>query len=103
MMKTLDSFKKAVKPKRKISKLLKFRDEIFDLYNSGYRVQQIQDFLATNGVKISKQRIWDFIAKKGEVVVKTTKVETKTEDGATVKTKTKSKALDSFLNRVDEE
>lgn len=100
-MKTLDSFKKVIKPKRKISKLLKFRDEIFDLYNSGYRIQQIQDFLATNSVKITKRRIWDFIAKKGEVIVKTTKVETK--DGATVKTKTKSKALDSFLNRVDEE
>jgi len=103
-MKSLDSFKKAVEPKRRTSKLKKFKDEIFELYESGYKIAQIQEFLAQNNCKISKSRIWDFISKK-DVVIKTTTVKTveQSSGGATIKTKSKSKALNHFLNNVGKE
>ena len=100
-MKTLDSFMKKVEPKRRVSKLKKFENEIFELYDKGYKVSQIKDFLFENGIKIQKRRIWAFIAKRDEVVVKTTKKIEK--DGATIKTTTRSKALESFLNKIDGE
>ena len=74
-MKSLDSFKKAVEPKRRVSKLNKFRNEIFELYDMDYSVSQIQKFLFENEIKISKRRIWDFISKR-DVVIKTTTVKT---------------------------
>ena len=99
-MKTLDSFMKKVEPKRRVSKLKKFENEIFELYDNGYRVSQIKDFLFENGIKISKQRIWAFLAKRDKVVVQTTEIET--DNGKTIKT-TRSKALESFLNKIDGE
>ena len=99
-MKTLDSFMKKVEPKRRVSKLKKFENEIFELYDNGYRVSQIKDFLFENGINIQKRRIWDFIANRDKVVVETTEI--KTDDGKTIKT-TRSKALESFLNKIDGE
>ena len=61
-MKTLEDFKKRTEPKRRLSKLEKFRDEIFDLYNSGYKVEQIQDYLLENNVKVSRSRLYSFIS-----------------------------------------
>jgi len=92
---------KKVEPKRRVSKLKKFENEIFELYDNGYRVSQIKDFLFVNGIKISKQRIWAFIAKRNEVVVKTSeKVE---KDGTTIKTTTRSKALAKFMKTIEGE
>ena len=103
-MKSLNSFKKAVEPKRRVSKLNKFRTEIFELYDIDYSVSQIQKFLSENEIKISKRRIWDFISKR-DVVIKTTTVKTveQSSGGATIKTKTKSKALNHFLDNVGKE
>ncbi len=102
-MKSLDSFKKAVEPKRRVSKLNKFKNEIFELYDMDYSVSQIQKFLSENEIKISKRRIWDFISKR-DVVIKTTTVKTvEQSSGATIKTKTKSKALNHFLSNVGKE
>lgn len=60
-MKKLESFKNSSPPKRRTSKLLKFKNEIFQLYNDGYQVQQIQDFLKMNNVETSIQNLYYFL------------------------------------------
>ena len=63
-MKTLESFLKKNLPMRRKSKLAEFKNEIFELYSRGFKVEQIQEFLIDNGVKkISKQAIYDFLNK----------------------------------------
>lgn len=59
-MKKLESFKAQSPPKRRISRLKKFETEILQLYNEGYQVEQIQDFLLQNGVSVSVRAINKF-------------------------------------------
>lgn len=58
-MKPLEKFK-ASPPKRRVSRLKKFETEILQLYNDGYQVEQIQDFLLQNGVKVTVDAINKF-------------------------------------------
>jgi len=60
-MKTLESFTKKVKPQRRKSKLQPYEKEIRELYAEGYRVEQIQEFLETNGIKASVRGIRWFL------------------------------------------
>jgi len=60
-MKTLESFVKKIEPKRRKSKLAKFEKEIKELYNKGYRVEQIQEFLKLNGVSADRSYIFKFL------------------------------------------
>lgn len=59
-MKKLESFKAQSPPKRRVSRLKKFETEILQLYNDGYQVEQIQDFLSQNGVNVSVRAINKF-------------------------------------------
>lgn len=47
-------------PKRRVSRLKKFETEILQLYNDGYQVEQIQEFLAANNIKVSVRAINKF-------------------------------------------
>ncbi len=60
-MKVLDDFKKHSPPKRRVSKLKSFKQEILELYNEGYRVEQIQEYLLTHKVTTSKAWLYKFI------------------------------------------
>jgi len=60
-MKTLENFVKKVEPKRRVSKLAKFEKEIHELYQQGYKVEQIQEFLESNGIKASARGIRWFL------------------------------------------
>jgi len=59
-MKVLDDFKKHSPPQRRVSKLKSFKKEILELYNDGYRVEQIQEFLAQNSVNVTVDAINKF-------------------------------------------
>ena len=59
-MKTLDSFHGQSPPKRRVSRLKKYKTEILQLYDEGYQVEQIQEFLASNGIKVSVRAINKF-------------------------------------------
>jgi len=63
-MKTLEDFTKKQPPKRRKSKLNEYGKEIKELYNMGYRVPQIREFLSINGIKISCTSIYNFLSKK---------------------------------------
>ena len=60
-MKTLESFTKKNKPKRRTSKLKKFENEIHNLYQQGYKVEQIQEFLEKRGIKVKIWGIYKFL------------------------------------------
>jgi hypothetical protein len=62
-MKTLEKFKAQDPPKRRVSKIQKFKTEILDLYDNEYSVEQIQEYLLQNGVKVSVRRIYQFLKK----------------------------------------
>lgn len=59
-MKKLESFKAQSPPKRRVSRLKKFEKEILKLYADGYQVEQIQEFLASNGIKVTVDAINKF-------------------------------------------
>jgi DNA-binding transcriptional MerR regulator len=64
-MKTLESFLKNRKPDRRSSNLKEFENEINQLYETGFKIETIQEFLKANGVKkgISQRNIYKFISK----------------------------------------
>jgi len=71
-MKTLETFIKQNKPKRRISKLKKFEVEIEKLYQDGFQIEQIKKFLSENKVEVSERTISRFITsiKKSEQIRK---------------------------------
>ena len=60
-MKDLDDFVKNNSPNRRKSKLEPFREAIYKLYNDGYQVEQILQFLQKNNVQTSKQNLYKFL------------------------------------------
>ncbi len=59
-MKELVDFKQQSPPKRRISRLKSFKNEILELYDEGYRVEQIQEFLAQNNIHVTPDAINKF-------------------------------------------
>lgn len=62
-MKTLEKFCSTSPPKRKVSKLKKYEQEIIKLYLNGYQVEQIQEFLNLQKIEISTRQIYQFLKK----------------------------------------
>lgn len=91
-MKKLESFKAQSPPKRRVSRLKKFETEILQLYNEGYQVEQIQEFLAANGVKVTIDAINKF---KRNLSIKTPSSE------AAQKSKTTQKTVEELKNSPD--
>jgi hypothetical protein len=57
----IDEFQQKTPPRAKRSKLLPFRSQILTLRDNGYAYGQITDWLATNGIVISPERLGRFI------------------------------------------
>ncbi len=57
----IDEFQQKTPPRAKRSKLLPFRSQILTLRDNGYAYGQIADWLATNGIVISPERLGRFI------------------------------------------
>ena len=99
-MKTLEDFMHKYPPNRRQSKLKPFEDEILQMYESGYKVEQIQEWLFQNQVTVSVRAINKFkqnLNSKNSSLKnpqKTKKSEVKKED-------IKHKATKAFLNNLD--
>jgi len=104
-MKTLDSFTKKIKPNRRKSKLVKFEKEIHKLYQSGYRVEQIQNFLNKNGIQVSSSYIWRFLKLNKNLNIKSFSLQTPTSEEVVLKSveelQTESKSMKAFLDDAD--
>lgn len=61
----IEEFERKVQPSAKRSRLEPFRTQIFELKAKGYADWQVRDWLAANGLQISRQAVQQFI-KKGE-------------------------------------
>ena len=59
-MKTLEDFMHKHPPNRRQSKLKPHKDEILQMYESGYKVEQIQEWLSQNQVTVSVRAINKF-------------------------------------------
>ena len=59
-MKTLDDFCNKHPPNRRVSKLKQFQNEILELYDKDYQVEQIQEWLKTKGISVSVDAINKF-------------------------------------------
>ena len=70
-MKTLEQFCKQNEPKRRTSKLDAYYDEITELYNRGYQIEQIQDFLKSQKIDISVRGIRKYLKSRKTIQVKT--------------------------------
>lgn len=57
----VEEFARVVKPRRKRSRLLPFKDQIHTLKTQGYTDMQIRDWLARNNVKVSRESVRKFI------------------------------------------
>lgn len=62
-MKPLEKFKANSPPKRRVSKLKTIQNEVQDLYNSGYQVEQIQEFVKSQNINVSLSTIKRFLSK----------------------------------------
>lgn len=61
----IEEFEKRVQPSAKRSRLEPFRSQIFELKAKGYADWQVRDWLAENGLEVSRQAVQQFI-KKGD-------------------------------------
>ena len=62
-MKPLEKFKANSPPKRRVPQLLSIKDEVLDLYNSGYQVEQIQEFAKSQNINVSLSTVKRFLNK----------------------------------------
>jgi len=102
-MKTLDDFVKNNTPNRRKSALEAFSTEIMELYAKGFKVEQIHEFLKANSIKISKRRIWDFIAKSKTSHSNTQLQQSSKDDYLNSSNEPpKKKAFNHFLSKIEE-
>lgn len=62
----IEEFIKQVQPRKKRSRLLPFADQIRLLKQQGYTDLQIRDWLAANGIEVSREAVRKFIKKAPE-------------------------------------
>lgn len=87
-MKELVDFKQQSPPKRRTSRLKSFKNEILELYDEGYRVEQIQEFLAQNNIHVTPDAINKF---KRNLSTKNFTLKTPDRNAVTKNTQTESK------------
>lgn len=57
----LNEFVQHVQPRKKLSRLISFKDPILTLKAQGYSDLQIRDWLAGNGIEVSRETVRKFI------------------------------------------
>lgn len=62
-MKQLESFKSREPPKRRVQKLESIREEVLDLYKSGYQAEQIQEFAKLKKIEVSLRTVSRYLRK----------------------------------------
>ena len=99
-MKTLDNWMQKHPPNRRQSKLKPYQDEILQMYEAGYRVEQIQEWLAQNNVNVSVRAINKF---KQNLNSKNSSLKTsqKIKKTEVKKEEVNHKATKAFFNNLD--
>lgn len=87
----VDDYAREVKPHHKRSKLLAFKDQIRALKQKGFSDMQVRDWLAQNGVQVSRENVRKFIKRHLVDVEENT---TKDEQQSSAKTGQREKAPD---------
>lgn len=59
----IEEFVKQVQPRKKRSRLIPFTDQIMTLKTQGYTDLQIRDWLAANGIAVSRETVRKFAKK----------------------------------------
>lgn len=59
----LEKFKSREPPKRRVAKLEKIKNEVIDLYQSGYSVEQIHEFAKLEKIEVSISSVKRFLSK----------------------------------------
>lgn len=62
----INEFVKRVQPRKKRSRLIPFTDQIKQLKTQGYTDLQIRDWLAENGLEVSRETVRKFIKNAGK-------------------------------------
>lgn len=96
-MKPLEKFKAQSPPRRRVSRLKKYEKEILELYSEGYQVEQIQDFLVSNGINVTVDAINKF---KRNLSIKNSSLKTQGGTAAPAKIDTK-KTVEEIKNSPD--
>jgi hypothetical protein len=98
-MKELESFMRKHPPNRRQSKLKPFQNEILEMYEAGYKVEQIQEWLARNQVNVSVRAINKF---KKNLNKKSSSLKTpkKVKNKGKLK-EVNHKATNAFFNNLD--
>jgi len=105
--KALRAFLKDNEGKGRKSELYEYRDEIQALYDNEYKVEQIQEFLLQNKVKISITAIYNFLKKNKNTTEQNKssfikeKMQTPNSNNSNGK-KEVSKSMAAFMNRNQE-
>lgn len=60
----IDEYVKQVQPRKKRSRLIPFASQITSLKTQGYTDLQVRDWLAANGVQVSREMVRKFVAQK---------------------------------------
>lgn len=60
----IEEYVKQVQPRKKRSRLIPFTSQITSLKAQGYTDLQIRDWLAANGVQVSREMVRKFVAQK---------------------------------------
>ena len=93
-MKTLEQFCKQNEPKRRMSKLDSYYDEITELYDRGYQIEQIRDFLKSQKIDISVRGIRKYLKSRKTIQVKTSQGAQITNEPTT-----RSSVTQSFIDK----
>ena len=94
-MKSLDSFLKNPRQKKKTSSLAKYQKEILYMHENEYKIQVIQEFLKVNNLIISISSIYKFINQKN-FSIKTQKIKEEKKVQVTNEQVTNEVQHDSF-------
>ena len=95
MMKPLEKFKSREPPKRRVQKLEKIKEEVADLYNSGYQAEQIQEFAKSQKIEVSLSTVKRFLRK-----LKASKISLTNLSAQPTKIKNGEREPSSFLQKI---
>ncbi|MDO8454954.1 MAG: hypothetical protein Q7S59_10330 [Sulfurimonas sp.] len=105
-MKPLESFLRKHTPARRVSALEPFVNQIIQLYDTNYSIEQIQEYLSTNKIEISTRRIYQFIKVKKNLSNKNFSLKTPSAASTEKKSENQgvanenSKATNAYLAKI---
>lgn len=94
-MKPLEKFKSREPPKRRVPKLDKIKLEVYDLYQSGYQSEQIQEFAKLQNIEVSLSTVKRYLSK-----LKASKFSLTDSSAKPTKSKNGEREVSPFLQKI---